>query len=217
MTRKGTWIACVGPIGVGKSTFAAVVARRTGARFVPERFGENPFLKRFYEPGGIQRWGFQTEVAFLTQRVEQVREIAKMLADGVSVVTDFTPQQNLIFAKITVDALEFDLYEQLFHQLFGALPRPERLICLDADLRKIRQRIRARGRDMEGGIPAEYIRKLREGYGAWRQHPPAPALWIDTTKMPIPNDLVARATALDAVMNSLEPEVRAALFGRTGT
>jgi deoxyguanosine kinase len=217
MLRRGTWIACVGPIGVGKSTLAAVVARRTNARFVPERFGDNPFLKRFYEPGGIQRWGFQTEVSFLTQRVEQVREIAQMLAAGESVVTDFAPQQNLIFAKITVDPMEFDLYEQLFHQLFDGLPRPQRLICLDADLRKIRQRIRARGREMEDSISVTYLKQLRAGYGAWRAHPPAPALWIDTTKMPIPNDLVARAAALDAVMHSLEPEVRDALFGRTGS
>ncbi|MEZ4390080.1 MAG: deoxynucleoside kinase [Polyangiales bacterium] len=217
MLRRGTWIACVGPIGVGKSTLAAVVARRTNARFVPERFGDNPFLQRFYEPGGIRRWGFQTEVSFLTQRVEQVREISAMLARGESVVTDFAPQQNLIFAKITVDALEFDLYERLFHQLFDALPRPQRLICLDADMRKIRQRIRARGRSMEDGISVTYLRQLREGYAAWREHPPAPALWIDTTRMPIPNDLVARAAALDAVMHSLEPEVRDALFGRTGS
>lgn len=217
MHRRGTWIACVGPIGVGKSTLAAVVARRTNARFVPERFGENPFLERFYEADGIRRWGFQTEVSFLTQRVEQVREISEMLSRGESVVTDFTPQQNLIFAHITVDALEFDLYERLFHQLFDGLPRPQRLICLDADMRKIRQRIRARGRSMEDGISVTYLRRLRDGYRAWRERPPAPALWIDTTKMPIPNDLVARAEALDAVMNSLEPEVRDALFGRTGS
>src|ERR1700679_1655047 len=72
---RGTWIAVVGPIGVGKSTLAALVARRTGAELVPERFGDNPFLSRFYEPGGKARWGFATEVAFLTQRVDQVREI----------------------------------------------------------------------------------------------------------------------------------------------
>ena len=75
MKKRGTWIACVGPIGVGKSTLAAVVARRTHAQLVPERFGDNAFLERFYAPGGIERWGFQTEVSFLTQRYDQVREI----------------------------------------------------------------------------------------------------------------------------------------------
>lgn len=216
MQRGGTWIACVGPIGVGKSTLAAIVARRTGAEFVPERFGENPFLSRFYAPGGIERWGFQTEVAFLTQRVDQVGEIAHKLAHGRSVVTDFTPQQNLIFARITVDPLEFGLYEELYNRLFGGLPRPDRVICLDADLRTIMMRIRRRARDVESGITADYIRKLRKGYATWRQHPPAPSLWIDTSRMPIPSDLVARANALDAVMHSFEPGTREALFGRTG-
>ncbi len=213
--RRGTWIACVGPIGVGKSTLAAIVARRTGAEFVPERFGENPFLARFYEPGGIARWGFQTEVSFLTQRVDQVGEIAQRLAAGHSVVTDFTPQQNLIFAGITVDPMEFGLYKDLYDRLFEALPRPDRLICLDAQLRVIMNRIRRRNRSMESGISSDYIRKLRNGYAAWREAPPAPTLWIDTSRMPIPSDLVARANALDAVMHSFEPETREALFGKT--
>lgn len=216
MLKRGTWIACVGPIGVGKSTLAAIVARRTGSLFVPERFGENPFLARFYEPGGIERWGFQTEVSFLTQRVDQVGEIAERLDRGQSVVTDFTPQQNLIFARITVDPMEFGLYQELYDRLFEGLPRPDRLICLDAELRTIMRRIRRRARDMESGISADYIRKLRAGYGAWRERPPCPTLWIDTSRMPIPSDLVARANALDAVMLSLEPDTREALFGKTG-
>jgi deoxyguanosine kinase len=216
MRRRGTWIACVGPIGVGKTTLAAIVARRTQSEFMPERFGENPFLSRFYEPGGITRWGFQTEVSFLTQRVDQVRDIAARLERGHSVVTDFTPQQNLIFARITVDATEFELYQELYNRLFDGLPLPDRLICLDADVRTIMRRIHRRGRSMENSIPLDYIRKLRGGYLAWRESPPAPTLWIDTSRMPIPSDLVARATALDAVMHSLEPDAREALFGRTG-
>jgi deoxyguanosine kinase len=214
--KRGTWIACVGPIGVGKSTLAAIVARRTGASFVPERFGENPFLERFYAPGGIERWGFQTEVSFLTQRVDQVNEIAQSIAEGRSVVTDFTPQQNLIFARITVDPMEFGLYRELYDRLFEGLPRPDRLICLDAELRTIMARIRRRKRDMESGITADYLRKLRAGYAAWREAPPCPTIWIDTSRMPIPSDLVARANALDAVMHSLEPDTREALFGKTG-
>lgn len=216
MSKRGTWIACVGPIGVGKSTLAAIVARRTGAEFVPERFGDNPFLARFYEKGGIARWGFQTEVAFLTQRYDQLREITHKLERGHSVVTDFVPAQNLIFARITVDPLEYALYESLYERLFANLPRPDRLICLDADLRTLMARIRRRARDMESGIAPDYIRKLRAGYAVWRHHPPCPTLWIDTSRMPIPSDLVARANALDAVMHSLEPETREALFGKTG-
>jgi deoxyguanosine kinase len=209
---RGTWLAVVGPIGVGKSTLARLIANRTRSEFVPERFGENPFLARFYGPGGIERWGFQTEVAFLTQRVDQVREIDALLESGRSVVTDFAPQQNLIFARITVDKLEFQLYRELYERLFCNLPVPSRLVCLDANLRTIMRRIRKRGRDVEAGIQVDYIRKVREGYQIWRSESPVPALWIDTSRLPIPTDLVARAEALDAVMTSLEPEAREALF-----
>lgn len=216
MTRaKGVWIAVVGPIGVGKSTLAQLLAQRTGARFVPERFEENAFLERFYKPGGIERWGLHTETAFLVQRYDQVRSLEKLLREGVSVVTDFTPQQNLLFARITVDALEFELYQGLYERLLGPLPSPDRLVCLDADLRVILQRIRRRGRAVEASLERRYLERLRKGYAGWRESPPAPATWIDTSRMPIPTDLVARADALEAVMRSLEPEAQEALFGRS--
>lgn len=202
--KRGVWIAVVGPIGVGKSTLASIIARRMGATFVPERFEENPFLARFYEPGGIERWGFHTETAFLTQRHAQTVDIAAKLDAGESVVTDFTPQQNLLFAKITVPALEFSLYEQLFERLMSPLPRPQQLICLDADIRTIQRRIRSRARTLEATIPVGYLRRLREAYSEWRTNPPAPALWIETDRLPIPTDLVARATVLASVSKVLD-------------
>lgn len=209
----GTWIAVAGTIGVGKSTLAALIARRTGADYVPERFADNPFLARFYAPGGIERWGFHTEASFLAQRFDQTREITAALEAGRSVVTDFVPQQNLLFARITLNAEEFALYEQLFSRLFSLVRKADRLVCLDAELRVISRRIRTRGRAMEAGIPGAYLKKLRAGYHQWRESPPAPTVWIDTSKMPIPTDLVARAEALDAVMKSLDPATQRALFG----
>lgn len=212
MTRRGTWIAVAGTIGVGKSTLAALVAQRTGAQYMPERFGDNPFLERFYAPDGIERWGFHTEVAFLAQRFDQALEIQDVLREGRSVVTDFVPHQNLIFARITLDAEQFELYTQLFTRLFTHVRPPDRLVCLDADLRVLSRRVRARGRSMESGMQTAYLRKLRAGYHRWREDPPAPAVWIDTSRMPIPTDLVARATALESVMQSLDPDAREALF-----
>mgnify|MGYP007009338166 CR=1 FL=1 len=70
---------------------------------------------------------------------------------------------------------------------------------------------------MEAGIPTAYLKQLRAGYHQWRESPPAPTVWIDTSKMPIPTDLVARAEALDAVMRSLDPPTQRALFGAVST
>ena len=45
-------IAVEGPIGVGKSTFARLLARETGARFVADPDASNPYLAAFYaDPG----------------------------------------------------------------------------------------------------------------------------------------------------------------------
>jgi hypothetical protein len=64
------------------------------------------------------------------------------------------------------------------------------------------------------GHPPRVHPQAARGLPHLARDPAAPTLWIDTSKMPIPSDLVARAAALDAVMHSLEPETRRALFGR---
>src|ERR1700740_2795914 len=63
------YIAVEGPIRVGKSTLARVLAERLNAQRVMES-DDNPFLKAFYEgePGA----GFQAQLAFLIRRFEQL-------------------------------------------------------------------------------------------------------------------------------------------------
>jgi len=44
-----TYIAIEGPIGVGKTSLANMIADKLNARKVFEKFEENPFLKDFYD------------------------------------------------------------------------------------------------------------------------------------------------------------------------
>ncbi|MGE5207425.1 MAG: deoxynucleoside kinase, partial [Chlamydiota bacterium] len=59
------YIAVEGPIRVGKSTLARILAERLNAQRVAEP-DDNPFLKAFYdgEPGAA----FQAQFAFLASR-----------------------------------------------------------------------------------------------------------------------------------------------------
>ena len=59
-------IAIEGPIGVGKTTLARLLAERIAAELLLEQPGENPFLARFYEDRA--GYAFQTQLFFLFQR-----------------------------------------------------------------------------------------------------------------------------------------------------
>ena len=67
------YIAVEGPIRVGKSTLARILAERLNAQQVVEP-DDNPFLKAFYdgEPGTA----FQAQFAFLARRFEQLPYVA---------------------------------------------------------------------------------------------------------------------------------------------
>lgn len=200
---RGKYIAVAGPIGVGKSVFARMIANRLGAEYVPELFQENKFLERLYEPGGIERWGLACELDFLPARYEQACMIREMIERGQTVVTDWVLDQNLIFSRITLTPDDFDAYRVVFDRLRRSAPTPDRLVCLDARLPVLLERIRGRGRDMEQSIDPGYVGRLRQGYLRWSQEPPAPAVWLDTSELPIPHSEAARAQALGVVWDAL--------------
>src|SRR5712691_1869800 len=92
-------IAIEGPIRVGKSTLARILADRLHARRVldPE---DNPFLADFYreKPGAA----FRAQMYFLIERHRQLGEVPQ--ADTASpVVSDFLFEKDKIFAYINLE------------------------------------------------------------------------------------------------------------------
>ncbi len=199
---RGRYVAVAGCIGVGKTTMAELVARRMGAILVREVFAENPYLDDFYSGKHVR---LQTELSFMVARYNQAREIEKLLSLGNNVVTDWTFPQVLVYSRVTLqeDARDWALYKELYDRLLVNVPAPDRLICLDADVGVIVQRIHERAREYEAAISADYLLSLKRGYGEWMVDPPYPLVWLDTTDLPIPSSEKAREDALNALWDSL--------------
>lgn len=199
---RGRYVAVAGCIGVGKTTMAELVARRMGAILVREVFAENPYLDDFY---GGKHVRLQTELSFMVARYNQAREIEKLLSLGNNVVTDWTFAQVLVYSRVTLqeDPRDWALYKELYDRLLVNVPAPDRLVCLDADLTVILQRIHERGRDYESAITPDYVLALKRGYADWRLEPPYPLVWLDTTDLPIPHSEQARQDALNALWESI--------------
>src|SRR3954468_10647037 len=108
-------IVVEGPIGVGKSSLAARLARHLGAELQLELPAENPFLERFY--ADMPGYAFQTQLFFLFQRLRQMQALAQPSMFSNAVVSDFLFAKDAIFARLNLGDDEHRLYQQMYAQV----------------------------------------------------------------------------------------------------
>lgn len=179
MLERLRYLVVEGPIGVGKSTLARHLAGWLGAGLLLEQPAENPYLERYYaNPEG---YAFQTQMAFLFQRVEQMRQLSQPGMFERGVVSDFLFDKDAIFAALTLSPDEFRLYQQIHGHAAPPVPRPDLVLWLQATPATLLDRIRQRGIPMERSITAEYLERLCAAYARhFERYDAAPWLAIDT-------------------------------------
>jgi deoxyadenosine/deoxycytidine kinase len=174
MLERFRHIVIEGPIGVGKTTLARRLAQHLGAELVLEKPEENPFLERFYADGS--RYALQTQLFFLFQRLEQMRELAQPGMFSRGVVSDFLFAKDALFAALTLSPEEHRLYRLIHAQTAAQVPQPDLVIWLQASPDALVERIRGRGLRMERGITRAYLQALCEAYGEHFRQPGGPPL-----------------------------------------
>lgn len=155
-------IVVEGPIAVGKTTLARLLADRLDARLVLEQFEQNPFLNRFYEDP--LRWAFHTQLSFLAGRFRQLAHLAERDLFHDLVVSDYSFEKERIFASVTLDGDERTLHESLYQTMAQGTPIPDLVIYLRATPPRLLDNVRERGRSFEGPITETYLRDLLEAY-----------------------------------------------------
>ncbi len=165
-------IAVEGPIGVGKTTLAHRLATHLGADLLLEQPNENPFLDRFYQD--MSGYAFQTQLAFLFQRVKQMQAAAQPGMFAQALVSDYLFEKDAIFARLNLSDDEFRLYTQMYEQAALQLRQPDLVIWLQASPAKLLQRIQRRAIPMEQGIAADYLQRLCDAYVEFFHHNEGP-------------------------------------------
>jgi deoxyadenosine/deoxycytidine kinase len=159
-------IAITGNIGAGKTTLAEQLGQYYGWTVLPEAVDGNPYLADFYQD--MPRWSFNLQVFFLNSRFEQVRQIRELVSAPVpqTVVQDRTIYEDAyIFAQNLVNTgrmpqRDYQTYRRLFDNMLRLVSAPDLMIYLRADLPRLKQHIRQRGRAYEQDIPTDYLASL---------------------------------------------------------
>jgi len=140
-SKSPRFIVIEGPLRVGKSTLARILAEKLHARRIHD-CDDNPFLSDFYKekPGSALR----TQMYFLMERQKRVREA--LMAEAPSpVLADFLLEKDRIFANLNLDDEELKLYDRYYETLTAGIPAPDLVIYLQAKPEVLRARIEESG------------------------------------------------------------------------
>jgi deoxyguanosine kinase len=162
------YIVIEGPLGVGKTSLAQMLAEKMTGQTLMEDVEENPFLVNFYQDP--QKYGFQTQIFFLLRRYKQAQAIGQMDLFNRVVISDYLFDKDRIFAQVNLDDNEFWLYEQLFQILRKRLTPPDLVLFLQANTDVLMERIKKRNRKYERSINYKYLEKINQAFNDFFFH-----------------------------------------------
>lgn len=179
MLEKYHHIVIEGPIGVGKTSLARLIAQHQNATLLLEQPDENPFLAKFYEDS--VRYALPTQLFFLFQRIAQLRHLTQQDFFNSMVVSDFLLAKDSMFASLTLDEEELKLYQQIYQHQSPQAPTPDLVIYLQASPQTLVERIQKRAVPYEVNITEAYLTQLSDAYSRFFYHyDSAPLLIVNT-------------------------------------
>jgi deoxyguanosine kinase len=155
------YIAVEGPIRVGKSTLARILGERLNAQRVTEP-DTNPFLSSFYE--GERGAAFQTQLAFLVRRFEQLQALDLGPNSQRTVVADYIFEKDKLFACLNLTDPELDIYNRYYNHFREYVPTPDLVIYLQATPEILKKRLKKKNAPGERGVSDEYLEEVIRAY-----------------------------------------------------
>jgi len=168
LENQAKHIAISGNIGAGKTTLSEKLGKHFAWEVQYEDTTTNPYLSDFYND--MQRWSFNLQIYFLNSRYRQILDIQK---GDKTIVQDRTIYEDAcIFAPNLhemglMTKRDFDNYFQLFEIMSTQVKPPDLLIYLKASIPTLVDHIHCRGRDYEGNMSLDYLKRLNEKYNKW--------------------------------------------------
>lgn len=205
MRSAKRFVLVAGNIGAGKTSLTERLGQQLGWQTAFESVADNPYLADFY--ADMRSWAFHLNIFFLGHRAEQHLLLAR---SGQSAIIDRSIYEDAeIFARAamelgTMERRDYDTYRKVFDQVVSALPAPDLLIYLWAEVPVLLRRIQSRAREMERAITAEYLGLLDRLYEEWiARYDLCPVLTIRSADL----DFVHRPRHLQIVMSRMQDKL----------
>jgi deoxyadenosine/deoxycytidine kinase len=197
--NKYPYIVVEGPIGSGKTTLAKMLADQFPVDYLSEKAETNPFLPRFYQDA--QRYGLPTQLFFLFQRANQIKDLSQRDMFAKPIVADFFLEKDPIFARLNLDDEEYALYHQIYQHLQIKAPKPDLVIYLQTPIDALMERIEERSISYEQEIPREYIERLANAYSEFfHSYDASPVLIVNNEKL----NILKNKSAFDLLLSRIE-------------
>src|SRR3984885_10473045 len=183
------FIVVEGPIGVGKTSLARLLAQSIGGQLILEEADQNPFLERFYK--NPRAAAFQTQLFFLFQRARQLEEVRQEDLFGAVRVADYLLDKDRLFARVTLDDAEYSLYDRVHDGVVMKAPKPDLVVYLQALVVVLVDRIAKRGIRYEQHIERSYLENLTQAYARFfHSYDASPLLIVNSVAIdPVNNDV----------------------------
>lgn len=195
-----TYIAVEGPIGVGKTTLSKRLAETFNYQLLLEKAEENPFLERFYQ--NQKNAALATQLFFLFQRSQQIQDLRQADIFEPVRVADFLIEKDRLFAQLTLDPDEYQLYEKVYQQLTIDAPKPDLVIYLQASVDVLASRLQSRGNPFERAIDPSYLKAINEAYSEFfLYYDEAPLLIVNAEGIDFANRHQDYAQLVDYLLN----------------
>ncbi len=197
--NKYPYIVVEGPIGSGKTTLAKMLVERFPVDYLSEKAEANPFLPRFYQDA--QRYGLPTQLFFLFQRANQIKDLSQRDMFAKPIVADFFLEKDPIFARLNLDDEEYALYQQIYQHLQIQVPKPDLVIYLQTPIDALMERIEERSISYEQEIPREYIERLANAYSEFfHSYDASPVLIVNNEKL----NILKNQSAFELLLNRID-------------
>jgi len=173
------FIVVEGPIGVGKTSLAHRLSQTFNGELLLEDADSNPFMTRFYENPRSSALPTQLYFLFHLNQSDMFSPVR---------IADFLMAKDRLFAELTLDNHELDLYDQVAATLDIQAPVPDLVVYLQAPVDVLRQRISNRGISHEQQVRSHYLSDLVECYARFfHDYQLSPLLIVNAAEIDLVN------------------------------
>ena len=163
MNMQFSFIVIEGNIGSGKTSLSKKIAQDFNGKIILEEFADNPFLPKFYKNAELN--AFPLELFFMAERFRQLssENVESDLFSEFS-IADYSFFKSKLFAQNNLKEDELNLFNKLYSIMFSSVKKPDLLVYLHSDIKRLQANIKERGREYEQEIKDEYLKDIENKY-----------------------------------------------------